>query len=283
MLLTEFELKNWLSEDLGQGDLTTQALIDLNAETRSFILAKEPGCCFGLNLCIQILEELGTKPKVIQHLEDGQDFEKGQKILELEVNYAAMLQAERLSLNLLQRLCGIATMAKNYQSAVAHTRAKILDTRKTTPGLRRLEKAAVLAGGACNHRFGLYDQFLIKENHLAAFRHESNPFLVAISKARVFSKDKPVIVEVENLEEVSLSLKAKPEVILLDNMSLDDMKEAVQLSEIKSPITECEASGGITQERLVEVAETGVHRISVGAITHSAPNLDLSMLMEVIN
>jgi nicotinate-nucleotide pyrophosphorylase (carboxylating) len=281
MLLNKHELQTWLEEDLGQGDLTTQALIDPNLEVRSFILAKEAGCCFGLELCSEILRELGATVKVTHSLENGKDFEKGQKLLELEVNYAAMLKAERLSLNLLQRLCGIATMAKHYQSAVAHTRAKILDTRKTTPGLRRLEKAAVLAGGAYNHRFGLYDQFLIKENHMAAFRNESNPFACAIKKAKDYSK-KPVIIEVENLSEVELSLEAKPEVILLDNMSLEDMKQAVELCERKSPITECEASGGITIDRLVEVAETGVHRISVGAITHSAPYLDLSMLMEVI-
>ena len=281
MLLSKLELKAWLEEDLGQGDLTTEALIDPNLQVRSFILAKEAGCCFGLKLCSEILRELGATVKVIHTTEDGQDFEKGQKILELEVNYSAMLKAERLSLNLLQRLCGIATMAKHYQSAVAHTRAKILDTRKTTPGLRRLEKAAVLAGGAYNHRFGLYDQFLIKENHMAAFRNEHNPFACAINKAREFAK-KPVIIEVENLSEVELSLEAKPEVILLDNMSLEEMKQSVQLCEEKSPVTECEASGGITRDTLIDVAETGVHRISVGAITHSAPNLDLSMLMEVI-
>jgi len=281
MLLTS-ELETWLNEDLGQGDLTTEALIDPTQSVKAFILAKESGVCFGLDLCRDILKKLGSTPDISHQLKDGQPFEKGQKLIELEVNYAAMLKAERLSLNLLQRLCGIATTANRYQTAVAHTRAKVLDTRKTTPGLRRLEKAAVLAGGAHNHRFGLYDQFLIKENHLAAFRTEANPFASAINKARAHASHKPVIIEVEDLHEVELCLEARPEVILLDNMSLEAMTQAVALCERLSPESECEASGGITLERLIDVAETGVHRISVGALTHSAPNLDLSMLMEVI-
>lgn len=281
MLLHKAELKAWLEEDIETGDITTQALIDPAIEIKVHILAKEPGVCFGIDLLEEILTELEHPPQVLSKIKDGQNFEKDQKILEVQANYAAVLQAERLSLNLMQRLCGVATTAQKYQQKVAHTRAKILDTRKTTPGLRQLEKAAVAAGGAHNHRIGLFDQFLIKENHLAAFRNEANPFATAIAKAREFA-DKPVIIEVENLNEAKMSFEGKPEVVLLDNMSYADMKKAVELAEGMSPNTECEASGGINWETLVPVAETGVHRISVGALTHSSPNLDLSMLMEAL-
>ena len=281
MQLPKAELKAWLAEDIGEGDLTTQALIDPNQDILAFILAKEDGVCFGIDFLEQILSEIGAKAEVNHKIKDGDHYIKGQKILEVKANYAAMLQAERLTLNLMQRLGGVATTAHRYQEAVSHTRAKILDTRKTTPGMRLLEKAAVLAGGARNHRIGLYDQFLIKENHLSMFREEGNPFAAAIKKAKEHA-NKPVIIEVENVQEVQMCLEAKPEVILLDNMSLEDMKKAVMISEELSPKTEREASGGITWETLVPVVETGVHRISVGALTHSSPNLDLSMLMEVI-
>jgi len=282
MLLNEAELKAWLAEDIETGDITTKALIDPQQEVLAFIIAKEDGVCFGIDLCEEVLDELKAIPQVLYKYKDGQTFKKGQKLLELQVNYSAILQAERLTLNLMQRLCGVSTTAKRYQDAVSHTRAKILDTRKTTPGLRRLEKAAVVAGGAHNHRIGLYDQFLIKENHLSAFRHKENPFAEAIAKAKQVSAEKPIIIEVENLKEVELCLEAQPNVILLDNMSLEDMTQAVKITDQKSPNTECEASGGITWEHLVPVAETGVHRISVGALTHSAPNLDLSMLIDQI-
>lgn len=278
-MLESEALKGWLAEDIGRGDVTTEALIlsDQNCSVR--ILAKADGIACGLSTLSQVCSALGNEVKTLECVNDGTPLQTGQVAARFEGSQAVLLQAERTYLNLIQHLCGIATLTSHYVKAVSHTRAKILDTRKTLPGLRLLAKAAVVAGGGHNHRIGLHDAFLIKENHLTPFRHLPNPFLSALEGARRLDPNLPLIIEVENLEEMNLALEGMPDVILLDNMSLDDMAKAVETVEAQ-PGTELEASGGINLDTVVGVAETGVHRISVGAITHSALPLDLSLLVD---
>jgi nicotinate-nucleotide pyrophosphorylase (carboxylating) len=280
-MLEKQQIQLWLDEDIQSGDITTEALIPDDQIAEARIVAKEDGIACGLEAISQISEVLGTELTHLDHAEDGTALKKGEIAARFKGPYSSLLKAERCYLNLVQHLCGIATITKTYSEAVAHTRAKILDTRKTIPGLRMAAKRAVRAGGGHNHRIGLYDAFLIKENHIAAFRHLPNPFLTAIETARRLDMEKPVIIEVENLEEMNQALEGMPDVILLDNMSLDDMRKAVEKVESDKEQVELEASGGITLERLKAVAETGVHRISVGAITHSAMPMDLSMLIEI--
>lgn len=279
-MLEAQQIQLWLDEDIHTGDVTTEALIPNDQQATANIIAKQNGVVCGLESMKLIAETLGFELEIQQLLDDGVAVSSGQTVASFTGSYAGLLKAERCYLNLIQHLCGIATMTRSYVQQVAHTRAKILDTRKTIPGLRKAAKRAVLAGGGHNHRIGLYDSFLIKENHIAAFRHLPNPFLTAIEAARRLDTNKPVIIEVESLDEMKDALEGMPDVILLDNMSLEDMKAGVDHVESQGETVELEASGGITMERLKAVAETGVHRISVGAITHSAMPLDLSMLIQ---
>lgn len=279
-MLSAQQIQLWLDEDIHTGDITTEALIPNDHIAEARIVAKEDGIACGLGSIADIAKVLDTELTELSFSEDGTALKKGEVAARFKGPYSILLQAERCYLNLVQHLCGIATSTKTYSDTVAHTRAKILDTRKTIPGLRLAAKKAVCAGGGHNHRIGLYDAFLIKENHIAAFRHLPNPFLTAIETARRLHMDKTVIIEVESLEEMNLALEGLPDVILLDNMSLEDMKAAVEQVEKDKENVELEASGGITLTRLKDVAETGVHRISVGAITHSALPLDLSMLID---
>jgi nicotinate-nucleotide pyrophosphorylase (carboxylating) len=271
----------WLAEDLGDGDITTAALISESQRAEARIVAKQNGVSCGLDSMSDIARALNFKLEQEVFFGDGQLIKKGDVIARFTASYAGLLKAERTYLNLVQHLCGVATSTHRYAQAVAHTRAKILDTRKTIPGLRLLDKRAVRAGGGVNHRMGLYDAFLIKENHVEAFRRLPNPFVSAIETARRLHQDRPVIIEVQNLQECEQALEGLPDVILLDNMSCEAMGQAVHLTEAQKLPVQLEASGGITLETLVAVAETGVHRISIGAITHSAMPLDLSMLVQV--
>jgi nicotinate-nucleotide pyrophosphorylase (carboxylating) len=271
-------LQLWLEEDIGSGDITTEALIgDDIAQAK--IIAKTAGTLCGLDSISDIAEALGFSPSSLSFREDGASCEQGDIVCTFQGPHSGLLKAERTYLNLIQHLCGVSTSTARYNKAVAHTRANILDTRKTIPGLRLLDKRAVKAGGGHNHRMGLYDAFLIKENHVEAFRHLPNPFLTAIETARRLHQDRPVIIEVQSETEAHQALEGLPEVILLDNMDCETMARIVDANEKHGLGTELEASGGITLERLVAVAETGVHRISVGAITHSALPMDLSMLI----
>lgn len=273
-------LQHCLAEDIGDGDVTTEALIVGDHKVEAKILAREQGIACGLDLAQPIAEALGGKLESFEHLEDGSPLIPDKSCATIVGSHSLILKVERLYLNLLQRLCGVATQTRSYVDAVAHTQAKILDTRKTTPGLRVLEKRAVVAGGGHNHRMGLHDAFLIKENHIQAYRHQPNPFLSALEAARCLRQDLPLIIEVESLDEMDLALEGLPDVILLDNLSPELMREAVNRVAQLEDRPLLEASGGIRLETLVEVAETGVDRISVGAITHSAPPLDLSLLIE---
>ncbi len=280
-LLAE-DVNRWLFEDRRDEDITTRGLIPEGLRARARIVAKENGILCGTEAMDLFLQAMGSKDKSVIHHQDGSAVKNLDLVLEVEADYILLLEAERSFLNLLQHLSGIASLTRQFVNAVSGSRAKILDTRKTTPGLRLLEKAAVVAGGGHNHRIGLFDQFLIKENHLAFYRKESNPFLSAIEKARAYRPGTFVTIEVQNLAECRLASLARPDVILLDNMGLTDMSKAVAEAEHLSKNTELEASGGVNLEKVHAVAQTGVHRISIGALTHSAKNMDLSMLIDLL-
>jgi len=277
--LTENQIRGWLEEDIQQGDITTEALIDRTQSACAELICKASGIIFGIEWMPRFIKQLGGDCQAKILYPSGSWVKKGELLACFTAPLALLLKAERSYLNIMQHLSGIATHTAQFVQAVSHTRAKIYDTRKTTPSLRLLEKGAVLSGGGNNHRIGLYDQFLIKENHLRGLRGYANPFSEAIHRARKYRPGVSLCIEVENLQELLLALPSQPEVILLDDMSLTDMQEAVNIIEKHNSPTELEASGGIVLDSVGSVAETGVHRISTGAITHSAPNLDISMLI----
>lgn len=261
-----------LAEDVGVGDVTTAAIVPENARARALITQKAPGVVFGLDLARATFRALDPTVTARPLTEEGH-WREGGPILELEGSARALLTGERTALNFLQRLSGVATMTARYVRAVEGTNAKILDTRKTTPGLRRLEKAAVAAGGGTNHRAGLYDAILIKENHAALAGGVGR----AVQQARELAPDIPLEVECRNLEEVDEALAAGANHILLDNMASAQLRAAVERVGGRA---ELEASGGVTLDTVREIASTGVDFISVGALTHSAPALDLSQILE---
>jgi nicotinate-nucleotide pyrophosphorylase (carboxylating) len=272
--LTELEplVRRALAEDLGSGDLTTQATVPPGTRARARITQKQPGVLFGIDAAELTFAVLDPDARFERLAEEGV-WRDGGPVLEVEGSAAALLSAERTALNLLQRLSGVATLTARYVEAVRGTRAKVLDTRKTTPGLRLLEKAAVAAGGATNHRVGLFDAILIKENHAAIAGGVGK----AVRLARAASPDVPLEVECRTDEEVEEALAAGARRLLLDNMSPAQMRAIVQRVGDRA---ELEASGGIDLETIRDVAEAGLHFISVGALTHSAPALDLSLLLE---
>lgn len=262
-------LPGWLAEDLGTGDLTTRLVISEGAQGQAEIVAKAPGVAAGILVVGEVYDYLGGV-KFSPRLEEGSEVAPGDRMAELGGSLATILAGERLALNLLQRLSGIATLTRAYVREVAGTKAKILDTRKTTPGLRFLEKYAVRVGGGFNHRFGLYDRVLLKDNHLRA----AGGVKPALALAGVAPYGQRVEIEVATLAELSEALASGAEWIMLDNMDLDAIKAAVELTSGQAKL---EASGGMTLERVRAVAECGVDFISVGALTHSAPALDISL------
>jgi nicotinate-nucleotide pyrophosphorylase (carboxylating) len=282
-----------MREDLGHGgDITTEALIDAWQPGRAAVVARRPGVIAGLRGVPIILQHIDAGIRWTPQAEDGQTVVAGQTIGILARCDCAwcMLAVERTVLNFLGRLSGIATRTREYVDAVAGTAARIYDTRKTTPGWRRLEKYAVRCGGGWNHRAGLWDAILIKDNHLAIGRLGGpTPKFTpaeAVSRARQFLAetrppevvDQTVIeIEVERLEELDDVLRAGPDVVLLDNMSVADLRTAVLRRNALAPQVELEASGGITLANVRDVAATGVERISIGELTHSAPAMDLGM------
>jgi nicotinate-nucleotide pyrophosphorylase (carboxylating) len=261
-----------LAEDLGPGDVTTEATVPADALGRALITQKAEGVMFGIALVQETFRQLDPGVGFELMAEEGR-WRQGGAVLEVEGPARAILTGERTALNFLQRLSGVATMAARAVRAVEETNAVILDTRKTTPGLRELEKAAVRAGGATNHRAGLYDAILIKENHAAL----AGGVGAAVRKARERAPDLPLEVECRTLEEVDEALAAEAPRILLDNMTPAQLREAVGHVAGRA---ELEASGGATLETVREIAETGVDFISVGALTHSAPALDFSLILE---
>ena len=261
------DIRAWLAEDVGAGDVTSEALVSADVRCVESLLLKEPGVVSGLETCELVFRELDSDVSFNGRRADG-DRVGPSEIARLEGSARAILVGERLALNLLGRLSGIATLTRRYVDAVAGTCATILDTRKTTPGLRELEKAAVRNGGGTNHRLGLHDGVLIKENHLRL----SGGIRTAVRLAR--STGFPVEVECETLAEVCEALEAGADRILLDNMTVVELTDAVAVTAGKA---ELEASGGITLDTVRAVAETGVDFISVGALTHSARSLDVSL------
>jgi nicotinate-nucleotide pyrophosphorylase (carboxylating) len=272
--LTELEplVSRALAEDLGSGDLTTQATVPAGTRARARITQKQPGVLFGVDAAELTFALLDPGARFVRLAQEGV-WRDGGPVLEIEGAAAALLSAERTALNLLQRLSGVATLTARYVEAVRGTRARVLDTRKTTPGLRLLEKAAVAAGGGTNHRVGLFDAILIKENHAAMAGGVGE----AVRLARAAAPDVPLEVECRTAEEVDEALAVGARRLLLDNMSPARMRAIVERVGDRA---ELEASGGIDLETIRDVAETGVHFISVGALTHSAPSLDLSLLLE---
>lgn len=262
-----------LVEDVGAGDLTTAATVPADATARARIAQKAPGAIAGLDVAASVFRQLDPGLRWHAHVLEGEWREEG---LVAEVAGAArpILTGERVALNLLSRLSGIATLTARFVRAVEGTGARVLDTRKTTPGLRALEKLAVRAGGGTSHRAGLYDAIMVKENHarLAGGVGEAARRALATAPRGV-----PVHVECATLEDLDEALAAGAERILLDNMSLDELREAARRARGRATL---EASGGVSLETVRAIAETGVDYVSVGALTHSAPALDLSLLLE---
>jgi len=266
-----------LAEDLGEGDVTSEATVPEEATARARIVQKEPGVVFGLALVAEAMRQRGVEDVDNLVVEGQWREEVPAEVLLASGRARALLAAERTAINFLGHLSGIATVTARYAEAVVGTGATILDTRKTTPGLRRLEKAAVAAAGGVNHRLGLYDAILIKENHIAAV----GGLAKAVHAARTARPEMAVEVEVRDLDEAAYALGTGADRLLLDNMSAQTLRQAVALRDQNAGGASLEASGGITLENVREIAETGVEFISVGALTHSAPTLDFSMLLEL--
>ncbi|MGI6496667.1 MAG: carboxylating nicotinate-nucleotide diphosphorylase [Kiritimatiellia bacterium] len=268
-------LQNALEEDIGPGDATTLALVDPGIEAEGTIFPRSGCRVAGAGVAAAVLHAVDPAIRCEILLPDGSDAPADAPILRLRGRAASILTAERVALNFLQRMCGIATMTRRFVRAVADFGTLILDTRKTTPGLRAFEKYSVLCGGGANHRMGLYDRVMVKDNHRRLWA-SGDPFSLdgAVEAARARFPELAVEVEVESLDECRSALRARPEWILLDNMPCDRMAECVRLCK---GISRTEASGGITFERIREVAATGVDAISLGCLTHSAPACDLSL------
>jgi nicotinate-nucleotide pyrophosphorylase (carboxylating) len=268
-----------LAEDLGDGDVTSEATVPAGARARARVVQKAPGVAFGFDAVEEAMRQCGVE-HVDRLVVEGQwRQEVPAEVLSASGPARALLAAERTALNFLGHLSGIATLTARFAAAVEGSSARILDTRKTTPGLRGPEKAAVVAGGGVNHRIGLYDAILIKENHIAL----AGGVAKAVHAARRARPQLPVEVECRDLEEVAYALGVGAERLLLDNMDTDELRAAVRLRDEHAgggDGPELEASGGVDLDTVAATAATGVDFISVGALTHSAPSLDFSMLLE---
>lgn len=268
-------IRQALAEDIGDGDVTTVCLVAPEARLTGRLIAKEPGVIAGLEVARRTFALLDGRAQLTPRVADGSPVAAHSPIATVAGPGQALLSGERVALNFLQRMSGIATLTRHFVDAVAGTRATILDTRKTAPGLRLLDKWAVRLGGGQNHRFGLYDMALIKENHIAAAGGR-----LAEAVARVRAGDplrRPIEVEVRSLAELEEALAQEVDRILLDNMSLAEMRQAARLAAGRVPL---EASGNITLANVAEVAATGVDYISTGALTHSVKALDISLLLD---
>lgn len=263
-----------LAEDIGAGDITAKWFTLPGSQACADIVAREPACLAGTQVAAEIFHRVDPTLQVEVKLPDGTALQKGDVVIRVQGTAASILTAERTALNFIQRLSGVATMARRFVEAVRGTSALILDTRKTTPGLRVLEKAAVAAGGARNHRIGLHDMFMVKDNHLAAGLDLEN-LQHMIAAARKANPGTRVELEADTLDQAKGFFRLQGlDVILLDNMSLEDMREAVRLCPEK---VQLEASGGVNLQTVRQIAETGVHLISIGSITHSASAIDLAL------
>ncbi|MGD0887323.1 MAG: carboxylating nicotinate-nucleotide diphosphorylase [Thermodesulfovibrionales bacterium] len=259
-----------LDEDVGQCDITTTLFIPEDHISKALLVAKGSFIVAGMPFAREAFDIFDGETEYQVLCGDGSKAKKGDIIAEISGRTRTLLACERVALNILQRLSGIATLTNDFVARVKNLDVKILDTRKTTPGLRFMEKYAVRVGGGVNHRFGLYDGILIKDNHIVAAGSITNA-VKAAKKASYLSK---IEVEVENLKDLQEALKAGADIVMLDNMSLEDMKNATRIAKGKALI---EASGNVTIDNVRAVASTGVHFISIGALTHSAPAADISM------
>lgn len=259
-----------LEEDIGSRDVTTELIVPDGATLHGQIVAKSPGVIAGLDLAEQVFHLLDKRMEFDAKVDEGTHVEAGTVLAEVGGAARPLLTGERTALNFLNRMSGIATLTRRFVDAVAHTRAVILDTRKTAPGLRALDKLAVLRGGGQNHRMGLYDMILIKDNHIDF----AGSIEAAIQRARAAENELEIEVEVRTLAEVHAALELGIKRILLDNMSVKMMRETVEFNSNRAKL---EASGNITLDNVAEIAETGVDYVSVGALTHSAPAFDASL------
>lgn len=277
-----------LAEDLGgigvgvEGDVTSRIVLPGTATGRARFIAKSTGVLAGVACAVAAFTMLDPAARCLVHVRDGSAFQRGTVLLQIEGDMRALLAAERTSLNFVQRLSGVATLTRAFVDAVAGTQAQILDTRKTTPGLRVLEKAAVVAGGGCNHRIGLFDQVLLKENH---FGFASPMPYEEVVRRCVQLQDRPVVAEARTVEEALAAVRGGAAVVLLDNFGPGEaLRHAVRA--VRAEATRVgarvatEASGGVDLASVRAFALTGVDRISIGALTHSAPAVDVSMLVE---
>lgn len=265
------KIEDWLHEDVGFGDVTTMSTIPKTEQGIGILYAKEAGIVAGLPIAEQVFETVDPELVFSAKVEEGTRVEVGDQIAEVSGSVRSILSGERLALNLMQRLSAIATKTSEYTAAVAGTKARVVDTRKTTPGLRFLEKYAVRVGGGYNHRFALYDAVMIKDNHIKG----AGGIAQAVAAARAAIPHTMTIeVEAESLEQVREALEAGADIIMLDNMSNEQMVEAVQLIDGRALV---EASGGVNLDTIGAIAKTGVDIISVGALTHSVKAFDISL------
>ena len=274
----ERAVKLALAEDIGSGDATTLATVPEAARARASMVAREPLVVAGLDLVVAAFQGPNSDVRCERLTKDGQRVKEDQTLLRLEGPARTILTAERVALNFLQRLSGVATLTAQFVEAIAGTRAQILDTRKTTPGWRLFEKYAVHCGGGRNHRFGLFDMVLIKDNHLAALRDEKpNAIAAAVARAREEYAKLKIEVEADTLEQVQQAAEAGADIVLLDNMTPSELRAAVEIVRGRA---KTEASGGVSLASVRIIAETGVDFISVGALTHSARAMDIGLDFE---
>jgi len=270
-----------LAEDVGGGDITTLATVPEGGAAKALMVAREPLVVAGLPVVEAVFEQLSSAISVVPSARDGEQIEAGKTLLRVVGPARAILTAERVALNFIQRLSGVATYTRQFVEAIKGTRATILDTRKTTPGLRRLEKYAVACGGGHNHRIGLFDNILIKDKHLTVLSDaKPNAIAAAVACARARYPQHRVEVEADSLEQVAQALEAGADIILLDNMNVVQLRVAVHQARGRA---KTEASGGVNLASVRQIAETGVDYISVGAITHSARAVDIALDFAVQN
>ena len=269
----EANVRRSLAEDIGSGDITAQ-LIPQERLANASVITREAAVICGTAWVDEVFRQLDPRVAVSWNVADGQKVEANQVLFRLQGPARALLSGERSALNLLQTLSGVATVAQHYADKVQGTSVKLLDTRKTLPGLRLAQKYAVTCGGCHNHRIGLFDAFLIKENHIAACGGISQ----AVQAAHQIAPGKPVEVEVESLQELQQALEAGADIIMLDELSMEDMREAVRINAGRAKL---EASGGIDEQTLVGIAQTGVDYISIGSLTKHVRAIDLSMRLQL--
>lgn len=272
-------IKKALEEDIKQGDITTIAVISPSVQAKAHFLIKQDGYVAGFELVKMVFQFVDAGLKFDEYFNDGDKVSIGNIAAAVYGSASSILTAERTALNFMQRMSGIATTARAYSDKVKHTKAKVIDTRKTVPGLRIIDKLAVKMGGCENHRIGLYDMFLIKDNHIAV----AGSLTKAVEACKLYNKNKgtnfKIEVETDTIEQVKEAVHSGVDIIMLDNFNIVEMREAVQIINGKCKI---EASGGVSLDTVKEIAETGVDYISVGALTHSVKSLDISLEITLI-